>query len=200
MFCVAVIMINVKFHSICRCLGDGSIMQLFLEFKPFYWTVGNYSLFSSINGLVGSVTFVAAVILLRKVFGVPDTMLAVIATLSAIGMFFGYAIALHNWVIYVASAVGIFRGFSMVAIRSLLCGMVDRAEIGKIMSLISSTHSLSPLLATLIFTNVFAYTAAWWPGFCFILGAFMLIPVLAGFAYVDVARRGADYAYDHHHV
>ncbi|XP_055341751.1 proton-coupled folate transporter-like [Paramacrobiotus metropolitanus] len=177
-------------------IGDGSIMQLFLEFRPFNWTVEFYTLYSAIQGTISSVTFMAAVIVLRKYLGVPDTVLAILATISAIGAFFGYSIAVTNWMIYAASAVGVFRMVIIVVIRSLLSGMVRRNEIGKVMSLISSLHSVTPLLGSLIFTNVFAATSAWWPGFCFVLGAFMMVPVLAIFAYVDVARRGVDVGYN----
>ncbi|GAV04643.1 hypothetical protein RvY_14901 [Ramazzottius varieornatus] len=177
-------------------IGDGNVLQLLVEFQPFNWSVTFYTVFSCVSGLLSAISMMAAMILFRQYLGMPDTLIGMLAVLSAILYYFGFGVAQVDWVLYVSVVAGLLRNIMIPCLRSLLSGLVDRGEIGKIMSFISSCQSVTPLFASVIFTSMFAATSSWWPGLCFVVGAFVLVPVLACLAYVDVARRQEIYVKD----
>jgi hypothetical protein len=118
-----------------------------------------------------------------------DTAIAMVAYTSATIGYIGYSVATTSWLIVISAVFGHMRLLCTVCIRSVLGELVERNELGKIMALISVVQSMSPLLGSVVFVDIFAYTASWWSGLCFAIGSFMLIIVLAIFAYVDVVRR-----------
>ena len=174
-------------------IGDALVTQLFLEFQPFGWTVQFYTLFNCINGLFSSVSLVFVMVVFRRYFGVPDTFFGFVGALSGILYFFGYGIATVDWMIYAATAAGFMKHIVVACIRSLLCSMVEPTEIGKIMCVISVLQAMTPLFGAAIFTTLFAETSSWYSGLCFTLAAFLMLPVLAGFGYIDIARRRSLY-------
>ncbi|OQV18322.1 putative Solute carrier family 46 member 3 [Hypsibius exemplaris] len=144
--------------------GDSSVTQLFLEFQPFGWSVEFYTLFNCLNGLFSSVILVAVMVVFRRVFGVSDTMFGFVSSLSCILFFFGYGVARVDWIIYVATAVGLMRHMVSACVRSLLSGMVETTETGKIMCVVSAFQALTPLFGSVIFTTMFAQTESWFSG------------------------------------
>ena len=123
-----------------------------------------------------------------------DTAIALVAYTSACVGYIGYSMATTSWMIVVAACFGHMRLLCTVCIRSVLSELVERDELGKIMALVSVVQSSSPLLGSVVFVEIFALTAHWWSGLCFAVGSFMLIIVLAIFAYVDVVRRNRIYS------
>ena len=113
-------------------LGDSNVTQLLVEFQPFNWSVTYYTVFSCVSGLLSSISMIAGMILLRQYLGMPDTLIGVFAVLSAIMYYFGFGIAQVDWVLYVAVVAGLFRNIMVPCLRSLLSGLVDRDEIGKV--------------------------------------------------------------------
>ncbi|XP_055341854.1 uncharacterized protein LOC129590578 [Paramacrobiotus metropolitanus] len=182
------VFLSLAIYGICDS-GDSRVNQLFMEFAPFYWSLYEYSIFSCVSGFVSSVSVMVLMLVLRKYLQVSDTLVSFIACLSAILGYFTYGIAVTTWMLYLGAGLGLLRLLLYVSVRSMMSGLVDSDEIGKSMSLISSMQSIIPVVGALIFTNMFARTSSWWSGLCYVLAAFVLVPVLAMFGYVDVVRR-----------
>jgi hypothetical protein len=170
------------------------VTQLFLEFQPFAWTVEFFTVYSSIIGLSNSACIMIFMLVFRKLFGLPDTTIAFIGTISSVLYYFGFGVARVSWILYVAAGFGVLKPLVIICIRSLLSGMVEKNEIGKSMSLISSMQALTPLLGSVVFTTIFAQTSSWFPGLCFLISAFLMLMVMSAFGYVDVMRRRAIYS------
>ncbi|XP_055350155.1 proton-coupled folate transporter-like [Paramacrobiotus metropolitanus] len=177
--------------AIC-VIGDMSITQLYLEFDPFNWTLQHYTLYNAINGVIEGVIMVLVNIVLRRFFTISDTMIGAIASLSAVMHLLFYGLATSSTLIYVAAGVGVLKMLGFVSIKSVTIALVDRDEIGKLMSTKMSLMSIAPFIGVTIFTNIFTHTNEWWPGFCFVLGACMTSPVVFVFlAFYLVQRRQA---------
>ena len=79
----------------------------------------------------------------------------------------------------------------MVCVRSLVISLVDREEIGKILSVMTSIFSVTPLLGNVIFSSIYRATLSSWPGLCFVLGGVCMVPVFCAFLYIFVVHRRA---------
>ncbi|XP_055350177.1 proton-coupled folate transporter-like [Paramacrobiotus metropolitanus] len=159
-------------------IGDMSITQLYLEFDPFNWTLQHFTIYNAINGVVEGVIMVFVNIVLRRYLTISDTMIGTIATLSAVLHLLFYGLATSSAFIYIAAGVGCLKMLGFVSIKSVTISLVDRDEIGKLLSTKMSLMSIAPFIGVTVFTNIFTHTNEWWPGFCFVLGACVTAPVV----------------------
>ena len=77
---------------------------------------------------------------------------------------------------YLCIAIGAVGGTAVIGIRSHLAKVVDRDEIGKIMSFMAALDTLAPVISTTLFTIIFKYTIDTWPG-----TVYLVISVLVTF-------------------
>lgn len=72
--------------------------------------------------------------------------------------------------------VAIFAGQIMSVARSIIFKTVSSTETGKVNGLMASVDSLTPLLATPIYSFVYSATFEYMPGAFFLLSATLAVP------------------------
>ena len=76
--------------------------------------------------------------------------------------------------------VGCIQGIAAIGYRSHLSKIVDRDEIGKVMTIMQAVETTAPLVGTTVFAYCFNYTMDNYPGCCYqLIAALMLIPIYA---------------------
>ncbi|GAV04910.1 hypothetical protein RvY_15112 [Ramazzottius varieornatus] len=187
--CHLFILLSCHLLTMTVLQADSSVLQLLLQFSPFNWPVTKFAIFSSLSGLLAAVSTITATLLLRKLLHLPDVVICLLASFSIIAYYGGFGLAFQDWMVYTAGTLGLLRGAVLPCTASMLAGMVQPNEIGKILSLSSSLTSATPLCASLIFTTIFAATGSWWPGLSFLVAACMIVPVTVALFIVFLVRR-----------
>ena len=79
---------------------------------------------------------------------------------------------------YVVTGIGAIGGIASIGTRSLISKLVDRDEMGKVMSFLSILDTVAPVISTTAFAYIFKYTIDSYPGAVYLLIAgFILVPI-----------------------
>ena len=70
----------------------------------------------------------------------------------------------HYLAYYLAMAIGAFSGIASICSKSHISKLVDRDELGKLLSLMTTLLTISPLLFTPLFAYIFKYSIDTYPG------------------------------------
>lgn len=71
-----------------------------------------------------------------------------------------------------------FGAIASIGLKSQLSKIVDKHELGKVFSFTSCIEALTPLIATTLFTNIFAKTINYYAGMCYeVVAILMVLPV-----------------------
>jgi MFS transporter, PCFT/HCP family, solute carrier family 46 (folate transporter), member 1 len=151
------------------CLnGTSNIFYLFTREK-FEWTLKEATMFDSTSLLISIIGCVIGLVLLKKVLKFSDLSLAVIAIVSMIADSLIKAFAQTPSTMYYASAICLFKILVSPMSRSLISSVIPNNETGKVYSIASSFEAVSSLVASPLYTFIYAKT------FTFFAGAFYLI-------------------------
>lgn len=82
--------------------------------------------------------------------------------------------------------VAMLAGQLMSCARSIIFKTVSSSETGKINALLSSLDSLTPLLATPVYSFVYSATFENMPGAFFLLSAVFAVPPIVVFWYIEI--------------
>ncbi|XP_063219981.1 probable peptidoglycan muropeptide transporter SLC46 isoform X2 [Bacillus rossius redtenbacheri] len=164
--------------------GDFSVLFLYTKVK-YNWTIYEYSMFSSYGLLLSTVGMLVGLWLLSRLLQIPSALLAMLGFLSKMMSSLIFAFAPSPWYLYLAIGVGVIGGISGPLCRAILSTTVPSNEIGKVFSIISSLESLTPLVASPLYTLVYNKTLHTFPGACFILsaGLFFIDSLILGVVY-----------------
>lgn len=79
---------------------------------------------------------------------------------------------------YLSMAVGSIGGMASICTRSHIAKIVDRDEQGKMMAVMAIADTISPVIATTIFSQIFRITVDEYPGTVFyVIAGLILIPI-----------------------
>uniref|UniRef100_A0A336MM13 CSON003653 protein n=1 Tax=Culicoides sonorensis TaxID=179676 RepID=A0A336MM13_CULSO len=170
---VWLILAAVGLASFCT-EGSMTLFYLFVREK-FEWTIENYTAYLSVNMTFSAIGSIIALVGLKKLFKVNDTILTIFGYLSTMGQSLIAAMASKTWHMYVSVFVGGIKNISYVTCRSILTNIGPEADIGKINALISAFESLFQLMGSPAFTQLYKATLKTYPG------AFNLLSVLIFF-------------------
>ncbi|XP_055345898.1 proton-coupled folate transporter-like isoform X2 [Paramacrobiotus metropolitanus] len=185
-----ILMMVIAYATATICLdSEAAILQLFVEFQPLGWTIQKYGAFATTQGLSTAAFLVVTVPIFKEKLKLRDTTLGIVSATSCVGAFISYALSTKSWMLYISLILGLFRPLILVSIRSIILGLIAKGEIGKLMAIVGSTQAVSAIVTALIFMNIFSQTAAWWPGFVFIVMAIFMGVSLTAMAYVHVSAR-----------
>ena len=88
--------------------------------------------------------------------------------------------------LYLSFIGGMFSPISMIAIRSHLSKIIHEDEIGKVFSLMATVEALTPTLASVFYSSIFAVSIDTYPGLAFQIAAFILFIPLIVFIWIDL--------------
>lgn len=96
------------------------------------------------------------------------------------------ALLLHPVGFYASMIAGSVNSLSAVGMRAHLSRIVEPMEQGKVFSLMSLIDAVTPLIASSLFTSIFAATMDTMPGMAFlVIAAMLMIPIFVMF-WIDI--------------
>lgn len=158
--------------AVTMCLfttyGTYNLYYLFVREK-FQWTLKEATLFDSTSSLISVLGSVCGLVIFKKILGLSDVSLAIVAITSALADSLVKVTAQSPTQIYFAPVVGVLKNLQIPMCRSIISTVIPRNEIGKIFSFISSFEAVATLFAAPLYTFVYTKT------FTVFAGAFYLI-------------------------
>jgi MFS transporter, PCFT/HCP family, solute carrier family 46 (folate transporter), member 1 len=164
LWCLVVILM----FTIFTLNGTSNIFYLFAQEK-FQWTLRQTTTFDSISLVISLVGAFIGIVFLKKLLKISDLSLAIISIVSMIVDSLIKAFAESPTTMYVASSVSLFKILSSPMCRSLISSIIPNNETGKVYSIASSFEAVSSLVASPLYTFIYAKTLT------FFAGAFYLI-------------------------
>ncbi|KAK2150370.1 hypothetical protein LSH36_408g00027 [Paralvinella palmiformis] len=157
--------------------GEMDMVLLFVQRRPLSWLHSTYSYLLGVDyACLGFAAFFLLPCLIRCL-NLTDRTLILIGLTFKIGRTVGIALTSSTWMMFTSVAVGGPHSFAISGLKSAISKLVDEDEIGKTFSILSSVETLSNLMGTIIFTNVYAAMLLYWPGFGFALEAGMYVVI-----------------------
>ncbi|CAG9785258.1 unnamed protein product [Diatraea saccharalis] len=181
LLCVVTILFGPMF-------GEISIMYMSTRYR-FNWDEVKFSIFQTYNFIVHTIGTIFSITVFSKLLQWHDSMLGIISTVSKIAASFVYCFAPNERIFYIAPAVEILNGTSLLALRSITSKLVAPNELGKVNSIFSLTENLMPLVYVPLYTKVYTATMEILPGAVFLLGAAMTLPAVIVFICLFVEHR-----------
>ena len=87
---------------------------------------------------------------------------------------------------YLAYLFGSLSSITPIAIRSRLSKIVEHDEHGKVFSLLATIEALTPTLASLFYSSIFAASIDYYPGLTFQIAAAILFVPLIILIWIDL--------------
>lgn len=148
--------------------GTATVFYLFVREK-FNWTLKEATLFDSSSILVSIAGCFLGLAVLKKLFNFSDLSLAFLGIISMLVDSIIKASADSASEMYFATAICLFKILASPMCRSLISTIIPSNETGKVYSIASSFEAVSSLVASPLYTFIYAKT------FTFFAGAFYLI-------------------------
>jgi MFS transporter, PCFT/HCP family, solute carrier family 46 (folate transporter), member 1 len=161
-------LITILMFTVFTLNGSSNVFYLFVREK-FNWSLKEATMFDSTSILVAIIGVFIGITVFKKALKCSDVTLAFIAIISMIGDSLIKAYAETSAEMYAASGICLFKILTAPMCRSLIATVVPNNEIGKVFSLTSSFEAVSSLIASPLYTYIYAKT------FMTFAGAFFLI-------------------------
>ncbi|XP_076310146.1 lysosomal proton-coupled steroid conjugate and bile acid symporter SLC46A3-like isoform X2 [Tachypleus tridentatus] len=163
-------------------IGNSTIGYLYAQ-RMYNWDVTEYSNVSTIFTILSAVIMSGLIPLLTKVFVVKDAVLGILGLTSYISQSLGRAFAFQKWIYYAASAFGTLNGAAPVAVRASLSKSIHNNEIGKVFSFMSVCEAVTPIIAGVVFSQVYNYSLGIFLGIVYLMSiVWLLVPLAVFFA------------------
>ncbi len=162
------LMLCVVLQQTCKS-GELDITMLFVKRAPMSWAKSTYSYLLGIDyACLGFMAFFVLPVLV-KVFHFSDTTLILVGLVFKMTRTTMIAFSDVTWMVFAAVAIGGPHSFAISGKKSLISKLVHETELGKTFSLLSSLETVSNLMGTVMFTNLYSLTLPLWPGAAFII-------------------------------
>ena len=170
---------------------EGDIVVLFVERRPLNWNKSMYGYLAAVDSTCMGLLVCVILPFLSYKCNVPDMYLISLGIVSKILRLLLLAFSTHTWMVYLAIISGSLIAITVSTLKALISKLVEAGDIGKLFSIVSFAETLSSLFGSLVFSNLYAATAAIFPGFSFVLTAvlYFLLLILMGFLTRDIHSR-----------
>lgn len=104
----------------------------------------------------------------------------------------GMAVATQGWMVFPIMGLMAAGGIATPMIQSLSSKQVDEGRQGELQGALVSIMSLASIIGPVVVTTTYAKTAATWPGFVWICGAFLYLLCFPAFWFDLIAAPAED--------
>ena len=158
--------------------GEVDITLLFVERSPLSWHKSMYGYLLATDYACLGIAVFLLLPLLSNVLHINDI------TLVAIGVGFKVlrltilTFSNFTWMIYLSVVIGCPSAMIISGAKSLISKTVDEREVGKAFSLLSCCETVSNLVGSVVFTNVYSLTLHIYAGLTFGIDALVFVVLL----------------------
>ncbi|KAM3963289.1 putative peptidoglycan muropeptide transporter SLC46 [Aphomia sociella] len=170
--------------------GDSQVSYLYAR-RKFKLDEVEYSIYGTINILLGLIGTIFCISVLSKKFNVQDSALGGLAGVSRIASCLVFAFAPSRPWYYSAPVFNIFSHTGLTVVRSIASKSVPTDEIAKLNAIIGVMEAIAPSIYTPTSSHIYASTIENFPGAFYLFDAALTVVALVLFAciYVTVRKR-----------
>ncbi|KAG8182556.1 hypothetical protein JTE90_002090 [Oedothorax gibbosus] len=150
----------------------------------YQWSVGEFTNATTAFYVVNALVTLVILPFLSKGLRLQDATIGFIAMMSSITKVVLNSVAYKDYMFYIAWMSGTLANGVQIAVRSRLSKLVRKEEIGCAFSLLGTLESVTPLLGSLVFLQLYNATQRFFTGFAFAAAAVFLIPCAAIFVWM----------------
>ncbi|GAB6023018.1 hypothetical protein CHUAL_007108 [Chamberlinius hualienensis] len=163
--------------------GNTAILFLYTRLR-FNWDLATYSYFGAIISISITIGLVFIAVVLVRWLKMPDPGLAVVGLLASMTSSVLLGFMTSPLMIYLICIPIAFCGGTSLAVRSQVSKLVPREEQGKVFSILGTVEIIVPLVASVMYTEIYSATVNTFPGLVFLISASVLVFPLAIIIYV----------------
>ncbi|XP_019557731.2 probable peptidoglycan muropeptide transporter SLC46 [Aedes albopictus] len=170
--------------------GGSNIFYLFTRNK-FNWSLEQYTIWQSADLFSIIVGNFLGILILKKVFKLPDIAIAFVSVLCFSGDSFIKGLASHGWQLYLATGLTPLKGTEGAALMALSSKILPSQDIAKVYSMAMSLTATVPLAAAPLFTYIYSQTLTTAPeAFNFVASGIFAVNILfVGIIHVLLKNR-----------
>ncbi|XP_035435163.2 proton-coupled folate transporter [Spodoptera frugiperda] len=170
--------------------GDSQVAYLYV-IRKFGFTEVEYSVYGTINIVLGIFGTLFCVYILSQRLNVQDSAIGALAATSRIASCFMFAFAPTRPWYYSAPILNIFSHTGLTAIRSIASKSVPTEEVAKLNALIGVTEAIAPSIYMPSTSYIYVQTISSFPGAFYMFDAVLTVVALGLFSviYILVRRR-----------
>ncbi|XP_037887492.1 proton-coupled folate transporter [Glossina fuscipes] len=150
--------------------GIVGVFYLFVREK-FQWSIRDFTFYETISHIVLLIGSVIGFLILRKFFHLSVVTLALLAFASEVLRSFVQGIASEPWHLYLAIALGFFKGMGGPMCRTIISNIIPATDLGKIFSIKNILQSLAPFVAAPLYAEIYKASLITFPGLFNIVSA-----------------------------
>ena len=154
-------------------------------YQAYGWDATQYSLISAISSFINPITMTFAVMILIKKLKLDDINLTIIGMM---GLIFSHIIrgSIESPIgYYISVFLASIGSVITIGMRSKLSKIVNKDELGKVFSLVSTFETTAPTISSLIYTTIFSFSINFYPGLVFHFSALFLIIPFVSMMWID---------------
>ena len=175
------LIITVFQLSMLSSFGQHAVLYLYFR-RQLAWTHEEYTLYSTIGGLVGGVSQTTVIPFLTSRLRWKDTSIMAFGVCSFIVNMMFSVFARANWVLYTGLFLGTHYWCTASMCRSQLSKIVGAYDVGKLYSTLAFTQALMPLAGMPLFGFMYRATVETYPA--------LFLWVATGVAVLELAFIG----------
>jgi len=176
--------------------GEADVLLLYVERTPLNMTKSTYGYLLAANyACLGLCAFVAPR-LLQRTCRLSDGSLVMIGLSFRLAGLIVLCIADSIPLVFVAVSLAGPHAMTVSGAKSLISKTVSEGEMGRTFSLLSSSETLSNLIGTVVFANLYAVTLTLYPGTVFVVEACVFVIIALIIIDVTCVRRGCRRPHD----
>ncbi|KAG8182557.1 hypothetical protein JTE90_002091 [Oedothorax gibbosus] len=172
--------------SCCQRFCDMGTLAVGYPFARtmYRWSVGAFSNASTAFYAVNALVTLVVLPLLSNKLRLHEAAIGLVGMMSLMAKMVLTSVAYMDFMFYVAWMSGTLANGVGIAVRSRLSKLVDKEEVGRAFSLLGTCESVTPLLGSLVFLQLYNATQRYFPGFAFAAAAVFLIPCAGIFVWM----------------
>lgn len=154
--------------------AEFDLLYLYMQDKLGF-TLPQYSQYLAVKNLVNSLSLLLLLPFLRRRYNLSDTTLGILGGMSRDAAFLLLAFNSSRNLVYIVPFLDVFGQYLFVVLRSIISGLVDKDEQGRVLTVMSSMAQLSLLAGSVIFDSAYPkFLSQHHPGFTYIIAAFSM--------------------------
>lgn len=163
--------------------GDSQVSYLY-SIRKFSFTGIEFSIYGTINIVLGLFGTLFCISILCKKFNVEDSAIGVLAGVSRIAGCLMFALSPNRTWFYTAPVLNIFSHTGLTAVRSIATKVVPTEEVAKLSALIGVTEALAPSIYMPASSYIYMMTIDTFPGAFYMFDAALTVVAVLLFIFV----------------
>lgn len=182
----------VVFVSMAAELGlRYTIFSLYVQKAPLSWNQDMIGYYDSANGAVTTAGTITGIFVFKKLLGFADTTVVLIALASGIAESLMIAFGTRTWMLFLSAVIGCLSSLVKPCVKSFVAKLVAPDEVGKAFTIFGISQNIAYLLSALIYNNIYKATLETFPGFVYVLAAFILFLIFLQVFWVHIDQKKA---------